>query len=83
MPANLLGDALLFCDGLDVVAHHFAQPKRLPAALPAGPGCIRREDVVLRSVVLRGSIPGEQVLCYKRINRNRPRDKPNTRNCAG
>lgn len=71
MPSNSLGDAELSGDGLNVVAHHLAQPKRLLATLRPRPVAVGREDPIGRSVIRRVPIPFEQVRSDVFINGNR------------
>jgi hypothetical protein len=72
VPADALSDTESLGRRLDVVRHHLRQPDRLLATFLAGLRSIRRKDVVLGSAVLRGAIPGEQVLRGIRIDRRVP-----------
>lgn len=71
VPAIPLADALLSCNGLDVVAHHFAQPKRLFATLPAGQIVVGRKDRVGRSVTRCLPVLLQRVSAEVLINGNR------------
>src|SRR5467141_2609525 len=61
MPPDAFLDAELSCNRLDVIAHHFAQPKRLLAALLTSPVAIGREHPVGEGMVRSLPVPFEQV----------------------